>query len=726
MSVAFAITTIASAQANDAGKQLSLNDIFASGAFYPRFADELRSMNDGEHYTLLERDGEDYCLNQYDFKNMRKIKTIVKESQLINPLNNKNYQIDDYSFSPNEKMLLIASETDYIYRHSTASRYFIYDIATQKSTPLSENGKQRLATFSPDGKSIAFVRENNIFIKNLETLKELQITEDGKINTIINGATDWVYEEEFGFTQAFAWSPDSKYIAYYKFDESEVKQFNMTIYDSLYPQWYEYKYPKAGEDNSIVSIHVYDMISGKTFTSDIGTETDQYIPRIKWSKIAENIAIYRLNRLQNKLEIILSNPIKNTSKIIYSEENKYYIDINDNFLFLDDNESFILTSEKNGYNHFYLCNMNTLKQTPITSGNWDVAELAGYNDKTKTLYYISSEESPINRALFSIQIDGKQKAKLSQHVGTNEAVFSNGMKYFVNTYSNANSPLYISIHDSKGKEIHVLQDNKELKERMKEYGFTKKVFKKMTTEDGIELNYWIMKPVNFDSTKQYPLLMFVYGGPGSQTVLNSWDYSNYTWFQYLTQNGYIVASVDNRGTGARGEEFKKCTYLQLGKLETQDQIAAAKYFGSSDYINKDKIGIFGWSYGGYMSTLCMTKGADVFSTGVAVAPVTNWRYYDNIYTERYMRKPQDNANGYDDNSPINHIEKLKGAFLLVHGTADDNVHLQNSIELTKKLISQNIDFDMMFYPNKNHGIYGGYTRLHLFTKITKHLNENLK
>lgn len=712
-------------QENDSNQKITLEDVWAGRKFFPKFVRAVRSMNDGEHYCKMEREDDGIVINEYSYKTNKKTRTIVKQMDLVPSGSELPIAIDDYSFSSDEKKMLIASEMEAIYRHSTQSFYYIWDLETEKLTPLSDSGKQRLADFSPSGNNVAFVRDNNLFVKDIVNNKEIRITLDGKYNSIIYGATDWVYEEEFGFTKASFWSPDGKNIAYYRFDESNVKQFNMTMYEGLYPEWYEFKYPKAGEDNSIVSIHVYNIEQNKSTMMDIGSETDQYIPRIKWSNNPQKLAIQRMNRLQNKLEILLADASTGNHEVIYEEENKYYIDITDNLTFMPNNESFIVTSEIDGYNHIYLYNFKGEKIKQLTSGQWDVTEFKGADSDGKNIYFVSAEESPMNRALYTLNVKSGKKVKLSSKVGTNEPDFSNGMKYYINTYTAANTPHQFTINDSKGEVMHVLEENSELAVRMKEYKFTQKEFFTFKTSEGNELNYFMMKPTDFDENKQYPLLMFVYGGPGSQQVLDSWGYGNYLWFQYLTQNGYIVACVDNRGTGARGEEFKKCTYLQLGKLETIDQIEGAKYFGNLDYIDKNRIGIFGWSYGGYMSTLCMTKGADYFSTGIAVAPVTNWRYYDNIYTERFMRTPQENADGYDSNSPINHIEKLKGKYLLVHGTADDNVHYQNSMELVKELVNSNIPFDMHFYPNKNHGIYGGSTRLHLFTKITDFLNENL-
>lgn len=703
-------------------KEITLEDIWAKRTFYPSRIDGVVPMKDGEHYCMLENDA---MINVYEYKTGDSIRTIVHTSQLIPDGKNDPIYIDEYILSPDETKILIGTETERIYRYSTKMEYYIWDIKTEKLSKLSDGGKQRLASFSPDGSKVAFLRDNNVFYKDLSSGKETQITSDGLFNFIINGSPDWVYEEEFSFTQAYEWSPDGSMIAFYRFDESKVKEFDLVLYDSLYPTLYKYKYPKAGEDNSIVSILVYDLISKKTQVMDVGKEKDQYIPRIKWTENTGVLSIQRLNRLQNKLEILLADASNGSSKVIYSEQNKYYIEITDNLIFLKDKKHFVFSNENDGFNHIYLYNLDGSNIKQLTSGKWDVLEIKGVDEKNGLVYFISDEESPINKALYSVKLDGTKKIKISEKNGTNDVEFSEGFKYFINTYSDANTPLIITINKSSGTELKVLENNSEIIDATKEFGFSPQEFFTFKTSDDIELYGWMIKPPNFDQSKKYPVLMYVYGGPGDQTVINSWGYYNYAWFEMLAQKGYIVVSVDNRGTGGRGEAFKKCTYGQLGKLETIDQIEAAKYLGNLSYVDKSRIGIWGWSYGGYMIALCLTKGADYFKMGIAVAPVSNWRYYDNIYTERYMGLPKDNANGYDDNSPVNHVKMLKGKLLIVHGTADDNVHYQNSMMLVNSLVNANKQFEMQFYPNKNHSIYGGYTRYHLFKKMTDYIIENL-
>lgn len=705
--------------AQDTYKEITLEKIFKQRVFSPSMVYGIKSMNDGEHYCTFKRGN----IEEFSYKTGEKRRTILASSKIV--YNEDTLRIRSYNFSKNEKKIIFPTETEYIYRHSSKSNYFIWDIEKETLSALSEGEKQRLATFSPDGTKVAFVRENNIFIKDLGNGSETQITENGLFNNIIYGTADWVYEEEFGFTKAFAWSPDGSKIAFYRFDESNVKEYFLTYYGELYPEEYKYKYPKAGEDNSIVEIFVYDLNSNKTIKMDIGTETDQYIPRIKWTKEANTLGIFRLNRLQNKLELLLNNAETGDSKVVYTDENKYYITerIYSNMIFTDGH--FIITSEKDGYMHIYLYSTEGELIKQLTKGEWDVTKLIGFDNKKKLVYYISAEVSPLDRDLYSVNKKGKI-TKISQITGSNSAGFSKTYKYFINTYTNANTPPYITVNKSNGKEIRVLKDNAKLIETMKEYGFSKKEFFSFKTSEFVELNGWKILPPDFNPAKKYPVLMYVYGGPGSQTVRNSWGRSSLFWYEMLAQKGIIVISVDSRGTGARGEEFKKMTYKELGKYETIDQIEAAKYFASLDYVDPDHIGIFGWSYGGFMSTLCLTKGADVFSTAIAVAPVSNWRYYDNIYTERFMRTPQENPSGYDDNSPINHVDKMKGNYLLIHGGADDNVHPQNTWDLVSALVAADKQFEMKIYPNKNHGIYGGNTTMHLYRKMTNFLLENLK
>ena len=717
-------------------KDITLDDIWTNHTFSPKSPLEIQSMKDGEYYCILEEG----TINEYSYKTGEKIKTILNEESLIPENDNsknlqinksKNLIIESYEFSPNESKILITTNSNKIYRHSETADFYVWDINKQTLIPLSSKENQRLATFSPDNDHIAFVCDNNLFMKDLATDSETQITNDGKQGSIINGSTDWVYEEELGLNKAFEWSPDGKKLAYYRFDESNVKEYSFPVYGELYPVDYKYKYPKAGENNSVVNIYIYDLSSNVSKkvellpTPDSQLPTDFYLPRIKWTESENILSIQRLNRHQNKLEILLADAVTGNSRIIYTEENKYYIEITDNLTFLKNNRQFLITSERNGYNHIYLFDMNGTLITQVTKGKWDVDELKEIDEKNKTIYYTSSESSPLERDIYSIKLNGEGQKKLSANKGTNNAEFSTNFKYYIQSFSNANTPPYFSVNTNDGKELRVLEHNSALKDKMVEYGFTKKEFFTFKTSEGTELNGWMIRPPDFNPAKKYPVLMEVYGGPASQTVLNKWGSSDFVWYQILAKKGYIIASVDNRGSGNRGEEFRKCTYLQLGKFESDDQIEAAKYFGSLPYIDAARIGIWGWSYGGFMSSLCITKGADYFKTAVAVAPVTNWRYYDNIYTERFMRTPEENKQEYDDNSPSKFAKNLKGNFLIIHGLADDNVHFQNSAEFVMALLKENKQFDTFFYPNKNHFINGANTRLNLYTKMTDYILKNL-
>ena len=714
--------------AQDSLKSITIKDIWSDYSFMAKSVRGVKSLENGKEYTMIKKGS----IVVYDYSTGDSISTLVTADELIPSDSDKPIKLGSFSMNDDEDMFLIPTKRESIYRHSSKSEYYIWDVKSKELKPLSNGGKQQLADFSPASDKIAFVRDNNIFIKNITTDTEIQITTDGKKNHIIVGTCDWVYEEEFGFTKAFYWSPDGARIAYYRFDESKVKEYTLTKYGDLYPDWETYKYPKAGEDNSIVEIFIYELATGTTTKVDIGQETDQYIPRISWSNNPKLVAVQRLNRLQNHLDILLADALTGNSTIMYSEDNEYYIDITDNLTFLGDNKYFLITSETDGYNHIYLYNIGGTLKKQLTNGNWDITNVYGYNDKQKLVYYQSAESSPLNRDLFKVNLKGK-KTKISIKDGTNSASFSKNFKYYINNYSTSGVPPVYTVNMSNGKEVRVIEDNNALREKLAEYKIVKPEFFtfgtpeiKLPDSSVVELNAWKILPYDFDPEKEYPVLLSIYGGPGSQEVRNSWGGFNYMWFEMLAENGIIVVAVDNRGTGARGEVFKKMTYLELGKYETLDYIETAKYLGNLPYVSKERIGIFGWSYGGFMSSNALFQGADYFNTAIAVAPVTNWRYYDNIYTERFMRKPKDNPDGYDNNSPINHVDKLKGNYLLIHGGADDNVHSQNSMDLFSALVKADKQFDFMLYPNKNHSIYGGNTRFHLFKKMTDFLYEHLK
>ena len=697
-------------------RDITLEDIWKDYKFYGRSVGGLRSMNDGVHYTTLEKGK----IIKHAYAKESVNETLVNQDEL--KLGKKAFKINSYEFSADETKLLIATEQEKIYRHSSKSHYYIYDLKTKAFTKLTDGVKQMYASFSPSGNKVAYVKDNDIYYKDLTSNKEVRVTTDGKKNEIINGASDWVYEEELVLVKAFKWSPDGNKIAYYRFDESNVKEWLMKMYGPLYPNEERFKYPKAGEDNSKVEIYFYDLAAAQKVKANIGNSYE-YISRINWTNDSKKLAIQSLNRQQNDLNIHLTNATTGESNIIFTEKNETYVEV-PTTEFLTTKDQFIITSEKDGYNHIYLYDINGKLMNQITKGAWDVSDYYGVDEKKGLVFYQSAELGATDRQVYSVKLNGSSKKQLTAQKGQNRADFSKSFKYFINHHSSANSPKMVTLHEYNGKQKSVLEDNAGLKKMMEGFNFTGKEFFTIKA-NGNDLNAWKILPQNFDKTKKYPVLMFVYGGPGINTVNDSWNGGNAMWFNHLASKGYVVVSVDARGTGYRGTAFKKTTYKQLGKYETEDQIAAAKYLATLPYVDGSRIGIFGWSYGGYMSSLCITKGADVFKTAIAVAPVTNWRYYDNIYTERYMQRPQDNASGYDDNSPINHVEKLKGNYLLIHGMADDNVHYQNAVEMSAALIKANKQFTEMMYPNKNHGIYGGNTRLHLYTLMTNYILKNL-
>lgn len=698
------------------GQEITLDDIYKKGTFRGEAVSGFKSMNDGKHYTAVEKGN----IVKYGFKD-GKLKGIIADTNNLR-INNQPINFDDYEFSNDEQKILLMAEGDFIYRHSANYNVYLFDTKTKTAQKIG-NEKIMHATLSPDAQKVAFVKDNNLFIYDVASSVTTAITKDGKWNHIINGNCDWVYEEEFGFTKAFEWSNDSKYLAFYKFDESKVKEYSFSIYDSLYPKEYRYKYPKAGEDNSKVGIYIYNSDGKSISKADIGNDEDIYIPRIKYSKYDNRLLIYKLNRLQNKLTVFGIMPGETESQLVYNEDNNKYIDIRDDIQFLTKNNAFFYVSEKNGYNHIWLFDMNNGGDAQITKGNWEVVSLLAVDEQKKQLFFTSTESSPLERKLYRCDFDGKNKICLTPEPGTHSISASNNMQFFMDVHSSINSPATYSIKDNTGKTLRILKDNAALKAKMASYNLPKQELITIPNGEGDSLYGWILKPSNWNDGNKHPLLMYQYSGPGSQEVSNKWIGRDYWWYQMLAQKGYIIAVVDGRGTGFRGEAFKKCTYLQLGKLESDDQIAAAKYLGQLSYVDSKRIGIWGWSYGGFMSSICLAKGADVFKCAMAVAPVTNWRYYDNIYTERYMRKPQDNAAGYDDNSPVNMVKKIKGNYLLIHGSADDNVHYQNTMEMIDAMLKAGVEFDSEIYPDQNHSIPA--SRYHLYNRLTKFIMANL-
>jgi dipeptidyl-peptidase 4 len=705
-------------------QKITLEDIWRDYKFYPKSVYGVNWTKDGSYYTSQN----DRYIIKYSVLTQKPVDTLYGKPNAPE----KYIEFDEYTLSPEEDKILLANNQEGIYRHSSKAYFYVYDIKSRTIKAIDEEKKQSYATFSPDGRLVAYTQDNNLYMLEFSTLQKKQITNSGRINQTIHGSTDWVYEEEFAFTKAFFWSPDSKKIAFYTFDESQVKEYNMHQWfgtETLYPYEYRFKYPKAGEGNSKVNISMFDVVSGKTIPIDIGAETDIYIPRVQWTQNAHILSIRRMNRLQNQLEILHADAHTGKSKVVLSEKSDTYIDLEftDDLTYLKDGKHFIHSSEKSGFKHLYLYDLNGKLVNQITSGEWEVREVLGIDEKNKMIYFNSTEDSPMERQVYSIDFKGKIKKKLSTTKGTHEPNMSPDGKYYLDYYSASNRIPTVSLHEaSTGKQIGAfLEDNATLKQRLAEYQISPKEFFSFKTSENVSLNGWMIKPQNFDAKKKYPVLMFVYGGPGNQRVIDAWDFFDYFWYQILADKGYIVVCVDNRGTGGRGESFKKMTYGHLGKYEVQDQMATAKYLAQQPYIDGNRIGIWGWSYGGYMSSLCLMIGNDVFKMAMAVAPVSTWRFYDTIYTERFLKRPQDNPEGYDEYSPLNHVDKLKGKYLLVHGTGDDNVHFQNAIELQNALIKAGKQFQSFYYPNRSHSIAGGNTRLHLYQMMTDFVLENL-
>ena len=702
-------------------KEITLDDLYKNYTFRIKDVPGFNAMNDGKRYTQKDEEGAHQFIRIYDLETGKQDKTIF-DNKIIK-FRDSTLKIDGYTFSKNEQKLLLLTDGENIYRRSVRSHVYVYDITTGSVTLLDDD-KVLHATFSPDGEKIAFVKNNNLYYRDLKNGITTAVTADGEKNKIINGNCDWVYEEEFEFTRAFEWNADGSYLAWYRFDESLVPEYTLARYSGLYPQQYVYKYPKAGERNSLVEIHTCNLQTKQVANVDLGSETDQYIPRIKWGTDPGRLFVFRMNRHQNKLEMLQAEAASGKTKSVYAEKNKYYISINDEITFLPGGHSMVFRSERDGYNHLYFYDWKKNEINNLTPGSYDVDHLVGVDIERKLVYYTAAENSPLQRNLYVVSTGGLHKKCLTPEPGMHIITPCDGYNYFIDRYSRINKvPVYNLISET-GRVIRVLEDNAALEKKMGEYAMGK--IKLMKLEGAKEsLNAWMITPPGFDKNKKYPVLMYQYSGPGSQEVADKFPLGNYFWHQMLAEKGYIVVCVDGTGTGFRGEAFRKKTYLQLGKYESDDQIAVARSLGALSYVDKDRIGIWGWSYGGFMSCTCILKGNDVFKTAIAVAPVTNWRYYDNIYTERYMRTPKENPSGYDDNSPEKMAGKLKGKFLYIHGTADDNVHFQNSVMFTTALINANKDYDSEYYPDKNHGISGGNTRYHLYRRMTNFILSNL-
>lgn len=732
LSILFLLCLLVQVVPAQGSKALDLKEI-TSGKFRAEGIQGVIPMADGEHYTQMNAEGTQII--KYSFRTGQQVEVVFDVAK-ARECTFKRF--DGYTFSPDGSKILIRTETQPIYRHSYKAVHYLYTIKRNIVEKLSEGGPQQSPVFSPDGNMVAFVRDNNIFlVKMLYGNSESQVTEDGKFNHVLNGIPDWVYEEEFSFATALEFSPDNTMLAFIRFDESEVASFSFPIfagqaphYSALetYPGAYTYKYPKAGEANSKVSVHTFDIKSKVTRKMKLPLDPDGYIPRIRFTQDAAKLAIMTLNRNQNRFDLYFADPRSTLCKLVLRDESPYYINesVFDNIMFYPQNFSFI--SEKDGYSHLYWYSMggNLVKQ--VTKGKFEVKRFIGWDAATNTFYFESNEESPLRTAVYKTDKKGG-RIKLSEKAGTNSAIFSSNLKYFMNTYSSLQTPAVITLNDNTGKVLKTLVTNQKLKETLAQYQLPKKEFFTFRTSQGTELNGWMIKPANFNESKKYPVLLYQYSGPGSQEVVDKWgiggDRGGIGWDAYMASKGYVIVCVDGRGTGGRGAEFAKCTYLNLGVKEAQDQVETAKHMAAQPYVDKSRIGIWGWSFGGYMTIMSMSEGTPIFKAGAAVAAVTDWRFYDTVYVERFMRTPQQNAEGYKAGSAFTRAANLNGRLLLVHGMADDNVHFQNCAEYSECLVQANKQFDMQVYTNRNHGIHGGNTRYHLFTRLTEFFLNNL-
>ena len=705
-------------------KKITVERIWDDFYFYPRGVAGYTAMPKSDCYTVVKRGG----IERYSFASGELIDLLLPNADLerLSGGTVDISKVSGYEFTADESKIVLAIDEESIWRRSTLAFYYVYDIAAKTLTLVADtNTKLHFAVLSEDGTKVLFARDCDLFYQELATGKITQITRDGKPNAILNGYADWVYEEELDMSRAASWSPDGTKIAFLRFDESRVKEYNFALYDELYPTDFKYKYPKAGEDNSLVDVYIYDVAAKSLTKVDLGDNSNCYFPRVYWMPNSQDAVILKLNRHQDRLDFIRYNTATRQQDIVYTDQNDKWLDVTDNYYFLSDNNSMIVTSERNGFNHIYKVTLGgEIKQ--LTNGDWEVNEIQYVNEKKKLIYYLSNESGVLNRDLYVINFDGKKKQLLTKGDGWASTEFCPNGNYYRLQYSDLNTLPKYTINEKSGKELRVLNDNKHVKETMDKYGFVNREIIHFTTEDGTELYGWMMKPANFDPNKRYPVMMNCYGGPGSQQVMNAYSSAqDLAFYQMLAQHGYISVCVDGRGTATRGDAFKKVIYQQMGKYEAIDQIAAANWLKKQPYVDGDRIGIWGWSFGGYLSALSLFRGDGAFKMAISVAPVTNWRYYDNIYTERFMRTPQENPDGYDLNSPTTYAKDLKGKYFLIHGTADDNVHFQNAMELVKALNEAGVEYDQFFFPNKNHFIMGGNTRTYLYNKLAKYILENL-
>lgn len=715
-----------------ADNKITLKDVTGK-TFTPKYITGVDPIKGTDRYASISNDGRQII--EYAFKTGNQTRVLF---DIANTHGESIKQLDGYTLSPDGKRMLIQTNTHKIYRRSFTADYYIYTIQSRKLEKLSTGGPQQIPTWSPDGNQIAFVRDNNIFlVKLLYDNAESQITKDGKFNEIINGVPDWVYEEEFSTNRSLCFTADSRMLCWIKYDERKVKEYSLQLFmgshptmkaNEVYPGTYTYKYPKAGEDNSIVSVWSYEIQTHKTNRLQVPLEGDGYIPRIKSTNDANRIIVFTMNRHQDVLNLYAVNPRTTLSQLLIKEQGDKYVKEEAMEGIAIGQNSILHPSDRDGYMHLYLYNMNGSLIRKIGDGNYDITSIYGYDETTGDVYYQAAGINPHDRQVFVSHKTGKTE-RLTDTNGWNKAIFSGDYKYFLNTWSNYNTPYVFTIRDNKGKVLSTPVDNKELKEKVKTYSFNGRETFSFTTSEGVKLDGWMVKPKDFDTNKKYPVILFQYSGPGSQQVIDAWNAGSMgnggAFDYYLAQQGFIVVCVDGRGTGGRGAAFEKCTYLKIGELESRDQVETALWLGKQSYIDKERIGIWGWSFGGFNTLMSMSEGRPVFKAGVAVAPPTNWRYYDTIYTERYMRTPKENGSGYATN-PIQRANALHGALLICHGMADDNVQPQNTMEYTEALIQADKDFKENIYTNRNHGIYGGNTRTHLLRQISNWFIEHLK
>ena len=715
-----------------ATNQLALKDI-TKGEFRGESMAAVKPLSDGETYAQLSSDG--LRIEQYSFKTGKQV------GVLFDAKSAKGATIDNvegYEMSPDGQRLLIQTASERIYRHSFTATYYIYTVRNNRLEPLSENGPQQSPLFSPDGLQIAFVRDNNIFIvKLLYDNAEVQITKDGKRNEVINGIPDWVYEEEFSLARSMVFTADSKQLVWVRYDEKNVKEFSMPMFKGLnpehqeyadYPSSYTYKYPIAGEQNSACTVWSFDISSRQTRQLQLPLDANDYIPHLLPTSQAQQVAVYTLNRHQDCLRIFMCNPLSTVCKQVIEEKVDKYVREEAMDAIQITERHILVPSDRTGWMHLYLYNHNGQLLRQVDDGDYEVSDVYGFDEKTGDTYFASHENGATDQRVWVAHQNGKREC-LTPKAGWNTAIFSTDYKYFIHTWSNIDTPPVYSLCSNTGKELMTLIDNKELKDKLKGYQLGKTELLTIKTSEGVELNAWMVKPADFDASKRYPLIMYQYGGPGNQQVADRWNIGmngqGAILEQYLCQQGFICVCVDNRGTGGRGAAFEKCTYQQLGQLEAKDQVEAALWLGQQPYVDKERIAIWGWSFGGFNTLMAMSEGREVFRAGIAIAPPTSWRYYDTIYTERFMRTPKENPTGYDD-CPITRAEKLHGTLLLIHGMADDNVHFRNTAEYTEALVQADKDFRQLVYTNRNHSIYGGNTRNHLFRQCVEFFISSLR